>query len=184
MAGLLLLPAFGRKYTINEMEIFDVVDRNDKVIGTATRDECHSDPNKIHRTVHFTLVDRKNKKIFLTQRSFSKPTDPGKLCFLGEHLLTGETFEEGLKRGAKEELGLDVSGFKEVHHNIFSFPTQSEFVRFFLVDWSGEFVNYDEHEIVGTKWLDLKTLVSQKNEYSDMTKFWVENTNWENDLLF
>lgn len=164
------------------MEIFDLVDRNDNVIGKATRDECHSDPNKIHRTVHFTLVDRKNNKVFLTQRSFSKQTDPGKLCFLGEHMLSGETYDEGVKRGAKEELGLDISKFKEVSHNIFTFPNQTEFVRFFLIDWNGEDIKYDEHEIVSTKWLDLKTLIKQKNEYSDMTRFWIENTNWEEEL--
>lgn len=164
------------------MEIFDLVDKNDNVIGKASRDECHSDPSKIHRTVHFTLVDREKKKVFLTQRSFSKQTDPGKLCFLGEHMLSGETYEEAVKRGAREELGIEVSTFKEVFHNIFTFPNQTEFVRFFLIDWNQENINYDKHEIISVEWVDPETLVNQKDKYSDMTRFWIESTDWEKEL--
>ena len=81
-------------------EIFDVVNEKDEVIGTAPREECHSNPGLIHHTVHFTLIDRKKKRVFLTQRSFKKEHDAGKYCFLGEHMLSGESYEDALKRGS------------------------------------------------------------------------------------
>ncbi|SRR5260221_166558 len=161
------------------MEFFDIVDKNDKVIGKASRDECHSNPNLIHRTVHFTLINKNKNKVFLTQRSFNKQTDPGKLCFLGEHILTGETWEEGLIRGVQEELGFTPKIFKEVFQHIFSFSNQTEFVRFYIIEWNKEDINYDKKEIVKTKWLDLNDLIKEKSNYSDMTKFWIENTKWK-----
>ena len=41
--------------------MFDVVNEQGEVIGRATREECHANPTLIHRTVHYTLVDRKGK---------------------------------------------------------------------------------------------------------------------------
>jgi isopentenyldiphosphate isomerase len=58
--------------TKDKTEILDVIDENDNVIGTATREQCHTDPKLLHHTVHFTFIDRKNSKILLTQRSFKK----------------------------------------------------------------------------------------------------------------
>ncbi len=161
------------------MEIFDLVDENDHVVGQATRDECHANKNLIHRTVHFTLIDRQAKKIFLTQRSFHKPTDPGKLCFLGEHVLTQESYRDAVFRGAREELGFTPQNYKELSYHIFRFPHQTEFVRFFVVAWNGEEIKYDENEVIKTEWLDTKTLVDNKQHYSDPARLWVESINWD-----
>lgn len=73
------------------MKYFDIVNEQDEVIGERTAVECHADPKLIHRVVHFTLVDKENKKILISQRSFEVKFDSGKWCFMGEHVLSGET---------------------------------------------------------------------------------------------
>ena len=159
-------------------EIFDVVNENDEVIGKATRSECHSNPNLIHRTVHFTLIDRKRQKIYLTQRSFKKDHDAGKYCFLGEHMLAGKSYNEAVKRGVNEELGFIPKSFMEVAHNIFSYRNQTEFVRFFLVNWSGEEIEWDKREIEKVISIDIHELTKEKFNTSQMTRYWIDHINW------
>jgi len=160
------------------MEIFDIVNEKDEVIGSADRDKCHSDPGLIHRTAHFTLIDKKKKKILLTQRSFKLKTDPGKLCFAGEHLYAGENYVQGVIRGVQEELGFTPKIFKEVCHRIIKFPNQTEFARFFVVEWSREKIDYDKEEIIDIKWLDPETLARGSHNYSEIAEYWVKNSDW------
>jgi len=161
------------------MEIFDVVDENDEVVGQASRDECHKDPKLIHRTVHFTLIDKKVKKILITQRSMSKKTDPGKMCFLGEHVISGESYEEAIARGNSEELGFRPKIFKEMATKLFNFPEQTEIARFFVVEWNGEKINYSDDELIGIRWVSLDELISLPLDYSSTSRKWVETIDWK-----
>jgi isopentenyl-diphosphate delta-isomerase type 1 len=89
-------------------EYFYVIDENDKVIGKATREECHSDRRLIHRSVYIFMVNGSNE-IFLQKRSMSKDLYPG--YFTGSatgHVDYGEDYEEAAKRELKEELGVDA----------------------------------------------------------------------------
>lgn len=156
------------------MEILDVVDEQDQVIGRATRDECHVDPTKIHRTSHFTLFDRKSGKILLTQRAFSKKSDPGKMCFLGEHVHAGETYEEAVQRGVVEELGFTPNIITPKAKNLFHFSTQTEFGQFFLVDWEGQEIKFASEELETVLWLSPEEILRQNLDYSDTAKYWIE----------
>ena len=161
------------------MEIFDVVNENDKVIGQASRDECHVNPNLIHHTCQFTLIDRKNKKILLTKVAAVKPFDGGRYSFPGEHILAGESYEEGVRRGVKEELGYDSARkIKEIGHTIFRYKKQTEFTRFFLVDWHGEKIIFDKREIESLTWIKPGELKKLINESGTANKYWYKNIDW------
>ncbi|MEA3357130.1 MAG: NUDIX hydrolase [Patescibacteria group bacterium] len=159
-------------------EIFDVVNEKDEVIGTATREECHSNPDLMHHLIHFTLVDRKKQRVFLTERSFKKDHDAGKFCFLGEHMLSGESYEDALKRGVKEELGFATKLFKEVAHKRFSYQSQTEFVKFFVVYWEGQKIDWDSEEMEKVLWVDIDDLANADYDYSEMTKGWIDMVDW------
>jgi len=103
------------------MKYFDIVSKKDEVVGKMTAKLCHADPSLIHRVVHFTLVDPKTKNVLITQRSFDVKFDSGKWCFMGEHVLSGDSYENALKRGVKDELGLEVKKYDELGSNIFSY---------------------------------------------------------------
>lgn len=164
------------------MKYFDIVTEQDEVIGKRTAVECHANPDLVHRVVHFTLVDRQNKKILISQRSFEVKFDSGKWCFMGEHVLSGETYEDAVQKGVKDELGVNCRNFSEAAHKIFSYATQTEFVRFFLVDWNGETISPSSAEIVDIKWLSQDELLAGKDTYSEMTQHWVEVINWKTFL--
>jgi isopentenyldiphosphate isomerase len=160
------------------MEIVDIVDQNDRVIGTASREDCHNNPVLIHRTVHFTLFDRLKGNILLTQRSYKKQTDAGKYCFLGEHVLSGETYEKALLRGVKEELGLNLNEFVFLKHTFFKYDNQSEFCKFFIIYWHSEPIIYDKNELEQTIWISLEKMKEPVYDYSLLASFWINNIDW------
>jgi isopentenyl-diphosphate delta-isomerase len=89
-------------------EYFIVVDEDDKVVGKATRTECHSDRRLIHRSICIFVVNNRNE-VFLQKRSLSKDLYPG--YFTGSatgHVNYGEDYDEAARRELKEELGIET----------------------------------------------------------------------------
>ena len=87
-------------------ELFDIVDENGIVIGTAPRSKCHGDPSLIHRTAHVFVFHPDGQHILLQLRRKDKDIQPGKWdTSVGGHLDHGEDFETAALRELKEELG-------------------------------------------------------------------------------
>jgi len=89
-------------------EYFYVVDEEDKIIGKATREECHAGKRLIHRSVYIFVLNDKNE-LFLQRRSMSKDLYPG--YYTGSatgHVDYGEDYDDAARRELKEELGIDA----------------------------------------------------------------------------
>ena len=87
-------------------EIFELVDDNNNVIGTAPRSQCHGNPELCHRTAH-VIVLNKSGDILLQKRAKNKDIQPGKWdTAVGGHLMIGETFKHAAVREMNEELGI------------------------------------------------------------------------------
>ena len=87
-------------------ELFEIVNENNEVIGTALRSECHGNPNLCHRTAHVIVLNN-NGDMLLQKRAVSKDIQPGKWdTAVGGHLALGETFEQAAVREMNEELGI------------------------------------------------------------------------------
>jgi isopentenyldiphosphate isomerase len=96
----------------NSEEIFPIVDEDGRVLGSATRGECHSGSKLLHPVVHLHLFD-KDGKLYLQRRPEWKDIQPGKWdTAVGGHVDFGEKITAALHREAKEELGLE--DFEEV----------------------------------------------------------------------
>jgi isopentenyl-diphosphate delta-isomerase len=88
----------------NPDELFDVVDRDDHVIGQAPRREVHA-RHLLHRATHVMVHDA-NGRLFLQLRSLSKDTFPG--CWdssCSGHLDAGEDYLTAAWRELGEEIG-------------------------------------------------------------------------------
>ncbi len=86
-------------------ELYDVVDRNDNVIGQATWSECHT-KGLLHRGVHgLVFKDTFRKSILLRKRSLLVWQEPGvyEIAVAG-HVLSGESPDKGILRECEEEL--------------------------------------------------------------------------------
>jgi len=154
------------------MEIYDVVDEDDKVIGKATRQEIH-DKKLIHRSVMFFIFDKKGR-IFVTQRTKNKEFYKEYWSIvLGGHINSGETYEEAAIRECKEETGIES---KPVFMGFFKqrIPEEKENVKVFAF-YTDKIPKIDPFEIKQGKFMTMKELENKlKNE-----KFLPET----NDLL-
>jgi isopentenyl-diphosphate Delta-isomerase len=86
-------------------EIYDVVDKMDKVIGRTTRREIHQ-KNLLHRSTHILVFNHQNE-LFLQKRSMAKNENPGLWdTSSAGHVDSGETYDDCAHRELWEELGI------------------------------------------------------------------------------
>lgn len=91
-----------------KQEILDLVDDNDNVIGTATRDEIYAKKSTNYRAVFGLLINDKGQ-LWIPRRHSKKKLYPSCLdSSIGGCVSSGETYEQALIREGKEELNLDV----------------------------------------------------------------------------
>lgn len=89
-------------------EYFELVDEAGRVVGRATREECHGDPALVHRVAHVLLFNSRGE-LYLQKRASTKDVQPDKWdTSVGGHLAVGEGYDQAAVRELREELG--VSG--------------------------------------------------------------------------
>lgn len=90
----------------NAQELFPVVDPSGRVIGSATRGECHGGSMLLHPVVHLHLFNSRGE-LYLQRRPDWKDIQPGRWdTAVGGHVAYGETVEEALRREVREEIGV------------------------------------------------------------------------------
>jgi len=141
-----------------EAEMLDLVDESGRVVGKATRDECHSSISLAHRAVHI-FVRNSAGAIFLQKRALTKRIQPGRWdTSVGGHLESGEGYEEGAERELLEELGvcLDDAGgaraLRRLHDYVWRSPVETERVRTFEITCEGPFKLQAEEIDEGRFW--------------------------------
>lgn len=88
-------------------EIFEVVDDQDRVLGTEKRSICHTS-GLLHRAV-YCWVFNSHGQLLIQRRSPHKKIGPGQWDLsVAEHLQPGESFKQAAVRGLQEELGVVV----------------------------------------------------------------------------
>jgi len=159
------------------MEFLDLINGNDEVVGKVSRSDAHNNASLTHRAVHFTLIDPVSHSVMVSRRAFSKKHDGGILCFLGEHVLSGEDYEDATQRGAKEELGIDVTKLFNVGEHVFSDENFSERIKMFLIEYrQNKPLQPDPAEIAEICWYtraQLRTIL-----VSTMAQYWLDNIDW------
>ncbi|MEW6439712.1 MAG: NUDIX domain-containing protein [bacterium] len=89
-------------------ELLDVLDANDRVVGTAGRGEIHR-RGLCHRSVHVFLTDGQGR-IYLQRRSWAKKEHPGRWdSSASGHVGTGESYGHAAARELGEELGIEAA---------------------------------------------------------------------------
>lgn len=90
----------------NNKERFPIVDEEGRVVGAATRGECHNGSKLLHPVVHLHVFNSRGE-VYLQKRPEWKDIQPGKWdTSVGGHIDYGETPEQALVREVAEELGI------------------------------------------------------------------------------
>lgn len=122
----------------NAQEIFPVVDEAGRVVGKATRGECHSGSKLLHPVVHLHVLNAQGD-VYLQKRPEWKDIQPGKWdTAVGGHIDYGETPEEALQREVREELGITEFTPEFVDKYMFESPRERELVYVHRTTYDGE----------------------------------------------
>ena len=91
-----------------ELEILDVVDADDRVVGAMERGDIHR-KRLFHRSVHIFVFDTAGR-LYLQRRSPAKEEHPGKWdSSASGHVDSGESYEAAAARELEEEIGLKAT---------------------------------------------------------------------------
>ncbi len=124
--------------TDNKLEKFPVVDEDGKVVGSATRGECHSGSHLLHPVVHLHVFNSQGD-IYLQKRPAWKDIQPGKWdTAVGGHIDYGETPEQALHREVGEELGITHFSSEFIDKYVFNSQRESELVYVNRTVYDGE----------------------------------------------
>lgn len=124
-AGVMFLLA---KLKQRNIEWLPIVDEQGKVIGKASRDECHQNPSLLHPVVRLHIF-RSDGKLLLQQRSFKSEVEPGKWdAACAGHVQFGESADQGLARELYEEVRIKDIDAKPIYQRVMNFEHQSELI--------------------------------------------------------
>ncbi|MDP3179137.1 MAG: NUDIX domain-containing protein [Spirochaetaceae bacterium] len=88
------------------VEMLPLVDDEGKVVGSASREECHRGPGKTHPVVRLLVFDSEGR-MYLQKRAATRQIQPGKWdCAVGGHVSVGEDLSVALSREMREEIGI------------------------------------------------------------------------------
>lgn len=94
-------------------ERLDIVNEDDKPIGTASRRRVHEEA-LLHRAVHVLLVDGEGS-LLVQRRSEQKRSYPGRWTSSASgHVPSGEPPVEAARREVREELGLEAPALEPI----------------------------------------------------------------------
>lgn len=120
------------------MEMFEIVDEHDRVIGVMPRAQCHGNPSLVHRVAHVLVVNDRGE-LLLQKRSQQKDIQPGKWdTSVGGHLDPGEDYLAAAKREMAEELGLSGLPLTFLYHSRLRNEIESENIATYLAFYCGE----------------------------------------------
>ena len=124
---------FLMKYLKNRnTEILPIVNENGDIIGKASREECHRNPDLIYPVLRLHLFNNENK-ILLQRRSLKSDIEAGKWdAAVAGHIQYGEKIEDAVKRECQEELNHNISEFQLLNKRIFKAPTSTALMFIFI----------------------------------------------------
>lgn len=119
-------------------EVFDLVDRDDRLIGRVRRGEAHGNPALAHRSVQVLLFDGAGR-VLLQRRSRTKDLYPGVYCASASgHVRAGDDYAVTAARELREELGVSVP-LRFVERQLIASPVETEMTALYFGRCDGPF---------------------------------------------
>ena len=141
----------------NQQEIFPIVDEEGRVIGSASRGDCHSGSKLLHPVVHLHVFNSAGD-IYLQKRPEWKDIQPGKWdTAVGGHIDYGESVEEALQREVREELGITDFMAEFVDKYVFESARERELVYVHRCTYDGP-IHPSEEELNGGRFWTMQDI--------------------------
>lgn len=141
----------------NNEERFPVVNEEGRVIGVATRGECHNGSRLLHPVVHLHVFNSRGE-VYLQKRPAWKDIQPDKWdTSVGGHIDYGETPEQALVREVREELGITAFTPERVGLYVFESRRERELVYVHRTTYDGP-VTPSEEELDGGRFWSIEEI--------------------------
>jgi len=170
-------------------EKLEILDENNRVIAVKTALIAHYDGLYTRGVMTFLCASEKDgiKKVLLQKRALNKVIYPGLWSLAEEHLLVGESYEDGALRAVQEELGFDATRNNFVLEQILETHLQCNIVATvkgplydfeFIELWRGTLdintrFNIEELEVGSTKWVTVAVLNKMIQEEPETITPWL-----------
>jgi isopentenyl-diphosphate delta-isomerase type 1 len=135
-------------------EWFDIVDEKGRVIGKATREQCHDGSKRLHPVVHVHIFNS-DRKLLLQKRRMDKDIQPGKWdTSIGGHIQSAEALEDAIKRESLEEAGIeiDLEQLIALDRYVYESDVEKELVHSYAYVYDGA-ITFQESEIDEVRFL-------------------------------
>lgn len=156
-------------------ELLDLVDDDNNVIGTIWRSEARARGVVHLRGIH-AFIQHSNGKILVPTRSKFATKLPEGLDFsISGYLLSGETYEQGLAREAREEMTIDIQqhDHRLLHiYNAAREPETTSFSAFYLINSDATPI-FNQHDFDSVSWMhpqEVLDLIAQGKNAKKMIK--------------
>lgn len=141
---------------MNQEEIVTIVDKHNRVIGSARRAEMRA-RGLCHRATYI-LVFNLNGELFVQKRTMTKDIYPGYFDVVtGGVVLAGEEYEESAVRELEEELGIKGIPLKSLFDFYYEDKNSSVWGRVFSCEYSGRIV-LQEEEVESGEFLSIEDI--------------------------
>lgn len=139
-------------------EQLDVINEQNKVIGTIGKSTAHRD-GLLHRIVIGELINAKGQYCFVEQAGDRQ--DPGQyISLIGGHVGAGETADDALIRECQEECGFTPQSIKFIGSTIYNREVisrkENHLFLVYQISFEGEPVL--NHESIGFKWFSVEEI--------------------------
>lgn len=146
-----------------KLEIWDLYDKNRRIIGEQIRGEKLPD-NTFHLVVH-VWIKNKDGKYLISQRSAKRPTHPLMWECVGGAVLKSENSLEAAVRETMEEVGIDLKNrkgqllFSKIRKSDGKL-TSDNILDVWLYEYDGKvsLENATTDEVAQVKWLSVKEI--------------------------
>ncbi len=149
----------------DDNDIMDVVDKNDQIIGTINQADARSllDTKAGYTRGTVAFVQNIKGQLWIPRRSANKRIVPNGLDFsVAEHVQSGETYEQGIIRGFKEELFLDVTQNElKFLGKLDPIPHMPYFFTEVFLYKADEVKNYNHADFTGYEWLEPQEVIKR-----------------------
>ena len=132
MGGYFVFELLRQKLKNGNHEWVPLVDEEGNIIGKATREACHSNPEMLHPIARMHIFNTSGQ-LYLQKRMAKAETCPNMWdAAVAGHIKFGEELENALKREAKEEMNLIQFQPQLIGKNVFKTARESELLFLFM----------------------------------------------------
>lgn len=141
-------------------ELFYLVDNQDNVLGSISRQEAHSSNLLIHRSVQIILFNNERDSILLQKRGQAKDLYPGWWTISASgHVTYGDSYKETADRELFEEIGV-VTTLQYQKKYLEKNSIETELLAIFTGQYNQLPTQLDPHEVEKVAWCRLDQLTT------------------------